>query len=75
MNYSPLRYPGGKMKLAPFVTEIVIKNHLEGGCYVEPFAGGANIALHLLFNEFVQTVMLNDLDKSIYYSFLDSYLK
>ena len=67
MNYSPLRYPGGKMKLAPFVTEIIKCNGLAGGCYIEPFAGGANIAFHLLYHEYVQNVILNDLDRSIYF--------
>ena len=49
MNYSPLRYPGGKTKLAPLV-ELLMKNTgIEKGVYIEPFAGGAGVALSLLF--------------------------
>ena len=63
---SPLRYPGGKKKLASYVERIVIENDIEGGTYIEPFAGGANIALHLLFKEKVSKIVINDIDRSIY---------
>lgn len=63
---SPLRYPGGKRKLASFISDVIVYNKLEGGTYVEPFAGGASIALHLLFSEHVGNVLINDIDKSIY---------
>lgn len=63
---SPLRYPGGKRKLAGFVKDAVIKNDIQGGTYVEPFAGGASVALYLLFNEFVNQIIINDIDRSIY---------
>jgi len=66
MNYSPLRYPGGKNKLSEFVTDVILMNDLQGGTYIEPFAGGANIAFHLLFGEYVQSVIINDIDRSIY---------
>jgi DNA adenine methylase len=33
--------------------------------YVEPFAGGAGVALRLLFDEFVDEVVLNDLNPGI----------
>lgn len=63
---SPLRYPGGKRKLAGFVKDAVIKNDIQGGTYVEPFAGGASVALYLLFNESVNQIIINDIDRSIY---------
>jgi len=66
MFYSPLRYPGGKGKLAPFMELMIDKLRLRGGTYIEPFAGGAGIALHLLFNDVVNQVVINDYDKSIY---------
>lgn len=66
MFYSPLRYPGGKGKLAPFMVLLIDKLDLRGGTYIEPFAGGAGIALNLLFNEVVNQVVINDYDKSIY---------
>lgn len=63
---SPLRYPGGKRKLAEFVRDVVIQNGIQGGTYIEPFAGGASVALYLLFNEYVNQIVINDLDRSIY---------
>ena len=48
MFYSPLRYPGGKGKLEPFMELLIRQTGHEGGIYVEPFAGGAGIAIGLL---------------------------
>ena len=66
ITYSPLRYPGGKTQIAPFVEELIKKNNLFGGVYVEPFAGGAGIAWHLLLNNIVEKVIINDLSPSIF---------
>lgn len=63
---SPLRYPGGKRKLAPFVDDLIVQNDIQNGTYVEPFAGGASVALYLLFKESVKQVIINDFDRSIY---------
>ncbi len=63
--YSPLRYPGGKNKLAKFVAEICVRNDVDGH-YVEPYAGGASVALFLLFNGYVKKITINDSDRSIY---------
>ncbi len=74
MFYSPLRYPGGKNKLAKFVALICEKNNINGH-YVEPYAGGASVALYLLLNGYVKEITINDLDRSIYafwYSILNN---
>lgn len=63
---SPLRYPGGKSKLKLSVESIIRNNNLVGCTYVEPFAGGAAVALHLLFNNSVNEIIINDYDISIY---------
>lgn len=65
-GYSPLRYPGGKGKLAQFVALVVQENHLLDGTYVEPYAGGAGIAWELLLTGVVRRIHLNDLDPAIY---------
>ncbi|YCH30448.1 DNA adenine methylase [Erwinia sp. D4-22] len=66
-NYrTPLRYPGGKQKLAPFILELVRTNSLEGGDYVEPYAGGAGVAMQLLIDGHVSRVHLNDSSIHIY---------
>ena len=62
---SPLRYPGGKNRLAKFIADVCCLNRLTGH-YVEPYAGGAAVALHLLFNDYVKTVTINDKDRAVY---------
>lgn len=64
--YSPLRYPGGKAKLAKYFKKLIIDNNLKDGTYVEIYAGGASIALSLLIENYVSKVIINDNDKSIY---------
>ena len=66
MYYSPLRYPGGKSKLAPFMEYMMKRLDHYGGTYIEPFAGGAGIAIELLENQCAQHIVLNDYDKGIY---------
>lgn len=63
---SPLRYPGGKNCIFPFVSKLFRENDLIGSSYAEPYAGGAGLALRLLFEEYVDRVYINDLDRSIY---------
>ena len=63
--YSPLRYPGGKNKLADFIAKICVDNQINGH-YVEPYAGGSSVALFLLFNKIVDRITINDKDRSIY---------
>lgn len=65
-NYSPLRYPGGKNKLYPFVAAIIKNTGIPNPVYIEPFAGGAGVALSLLFNDVVGEIVINDYDKAIY---------
>lgn len=72
---SPLRYPGGKAKVADFVQCLLKENALLDGTYVEPYVGGGSVALSLLFNEYVSDIYINDKDISIYafwYSVLNS---
>jgi len=67
MRYlSPLRYPGGKAKLSDFVRRLIEGNNLQGGEYVEPYAGGASVALALLMQDVVRNIHVNDLDPAIF---------
>lgn len=63
--YSPLRYPGGKARFAPLIAEVITSNHLTGGHYLEPYAGGAGVALSLLVDGIVEHVHINDADPAI----------
>ncbi|HHQ4579726.1 TPA: DNA adenine methylase [Aeromonas hydrophila] len=63
---TPLRYPGGKGKFAHFVKQLFETNELFDGHYVEPYAGGAGVALELLFQEYASRIHINDLDPAVY---------
>ncbi|OUN33357.1 hypothetical protein B5G28_13365, partial [Faecalibacterium sp. An77] len=65
-NYSPLRYPGGKSALYPIISNIITSNSAKRCIYVEPFAGGASIACHLLVDDLVDYVVINDADRAVY---------
>lgn len=66
MFYSPLRYPGGKGKLAEFMKYMINQLGHNGGTYIEPFAGGAGIAIELLLQNVVNRIVINDYDKGIW---------
>ena len=66
MHFTPLRYPGGKGKLAEYVKEILRVNKLCDGEYIEPYAGGAAIGLELMFQEYVSQIRINDVSHHVY---------
>lgn len=70
---TPLRYPGGKGRLTQYMGHVIELNGLTDGHYVEPYAGGAGIAISLLFLEYVRKIHLNDVNPSVY-SFWSSVL-
>jgi DNA adenine methylase len=63
--YTPLRYPGGKARFAPLIAEVIATNKLTGGHYLEPYAGGAGVALSLLIDNVVEHIHINDADPAI----------
>lgn len=65
-TYTPLRYPGGKNKLTSYLKKLLIANNLKGCTYIEPFAGGAAVALALLIDGYASKIIINDFDRSIY---------
>ena len=64
---SPLRYPGGKTRLASKLLEVIEANCTKKSevTLVEPYAGGAGVSLSLLFSEQVKGILINDLDRAI----------
>lgn len=64
--YSPLRYPGGKRKLANFISLLYRSNRLLDGDYAEVYAGGGAVALTLLYGQYASRVHINDLDPGVY---------
>lgn len=63
---SPLRYPGGKAKLAGFFADALEAAGMRNATYVEPFAGGAGAGLTLLLADVVGQVVINDLDPAVH---------
>jgi len=63
---SPLRYPGGKSKLAGFFADVIDEAGMRDATYVEPFAGGAGAGLALLLSGLVKRVVINDLDPAVH---------
>ena len=65
-NYSPLRYPGGKAVMSPFLKDFIKANNIHNVVYVEPYAGGAGAALNLLFTRQVDKIIIYDASIPIY---------
>lgn len=65
-RHSPLRYPGGKGKIARFMRSIIRTNNLSDGRYVEPYAGGAAVAWELLITGVVRRVSINDVSRPVF---------
>lgn len=63
--HSPLRYPGGKRRLVPYVAAAIEANNLKPDLFVEPFAGGASVSLELLATDRVERIALADTDPMI----------
>lgn len=58
---SPLRYPGGKGRMAGALAELFMAQFglMDVEVWVEPFAGGAGAGLHLLDRDVVEEVWLS----------------
>jgi DNA adenine methylase len=59
---SPLRYPGAKRRLAGYIAALLELNDLKPKLFVEPFAGGASVALELLAGGHVEHIALGEKD-------------
>ncbi|MFC5369839.1 DNA adenine methylase [Arcanobacterium bovis] len=62
---SPLRYPGGKAKLAPFLSRIISAQNPVPTTYAEPFAGGVGAGLTLLNDGIIDRLLINDIHPGI----------
>lgn len=63
---SPMRYPGGKSVMFPFIENLIQNNFTKPVTYVEPYAGGAGAALALLYHNCVNEIYLNDANIAIF---------
>ena len=62
---SPLRYPGGKAFLCDYMERFLQYNNLRPKLFVEPFAGGASVALYLLGKGLIDKIALYDINPLI----------
>ena len=65
-SFSPLRYPGGKFSMLKFTKALIYNNDLQRCHYIEPYAGGAGLALGLMYDSFVSEIHINDIDPMIW---------
>jgi len=65
-TFSPLRYPGGKFSMLKFTQKLIYDNGLQRCHYIEPYAGGAGLALALMYNGVVSEIYINDIDPAIW---------
>lgn len=62
---SPLRYPGGKRRLVPYIAAALAGNDQRPGLFVEAFAGGASVSLELLHAGMVDRIAIADTDPMV----------
>jgi DNA adenine methylase len=61
---SPFRYPGGKSKLAKYISTQIRPTYQD--TLISPFCGGASVEIGLLEAQIVNHLVLNDLDPLVY---------
>lgn len=62
---SPLRYPGGKRRLAPIIADLVTRGGARPSLFIEPFAGGASVSISMLEADCVDAIALADADRLV----------
>jgi len=65
-DFSPLRYPGSKQRIAKYIEIILSYNAFNPDVIVEPFVGGGSMFLYFLFHKIVKKAIISDKDKLIY---------
>lgn len=63
---NPLRYPGAKSKLVPYIQKLIETEDLKGCTLYEPYAGSAAVSFALLANGTISKAVINELDPLIY---------
>lgn len=63
---SPLRYPGAKQWIVPYVEQVIRENGFVGGTIIEPYAGSSIVSLSMLENHVCQNAVLIDKDPLVY---------
>lgn len=64
---NPLRYPGAKSKLVPYIRNLIETECLTNCTLYEPYAGSAAVSLALLESQTISKAVINELDPLIYF--------
>lgn len=62
---SPLRYPGGKTWLTPFITSIITQLNISKPHFIEPFAGGLGLSCSLYETGMINRIGYFDKDPMV----------
>lgn len=62
---SPLRYPGGKAWLTPFITSIITQLNISKPHFIEPFAGGLGLSCSLYKTGIIHRIGYFDKDPMV----------
>ena len=62
---TPLRYPGGKTWLLPYINDFLLFHKIQLGTIVEPFAGSASVSIGLLRSGMADKAVLCENDPMI----------
>lgn len=63
---NPLRYPGAKSKLIPYIQNLIQTENLTGCTFLEAYGGSAAVSFGLLENNIICKAKINELDPLIY---------
>ena len=63
---SPLRYPGAKQWIVPYVEQVIRENGFVGRTIIEPYAGSGIVSLSMLENHVCQNAIMIDKDPLVY---------
>lgn len=64
-HISPFRYPGGKTWFVPYVRKWISSIKYKPAIFIEPFAGGASVALTVAAENLADKVVISEIDEYI----------
>ena len=64
-DFLPLRYPGGKRRLALAIADLLVQSGYSTKLLVEPFAGGAAVSIAMLEGGLTEQIALADKDELV----------
>jgi DNA adenine methylase len=64
-DFSPLRFPGSKQRIAPYLESILSYNSITPDVIIEPFVGGGSVFLYFILLGIAKKAIISDKDKLI----------